>query len=124
VSVLPFPRRTREVTALRWVVRVFLEAVNGHQHDVTGARFDTEAEATEWAVAELDRLRVMHAGQLGGPDCRCYVAAVRAPGGWKSNKPGLDLQTGWGRGAEAELNAAELPPGCRTRSPGWWPNAR
>jgi hypothetical protein len=79
--VVPFSRRTREVAALSgWVVRVFLEAVNGHQRDVSGARFDTEAEATGWAVEVLERLRVTHAGQLGGPDCRCYVAAVRAPG--------------------------------------------
>ena len=63
-----------------WVVRVFLEALNGYQRDVTGARFDTEAEARGWAVAELERLRVTHAEQLGGPDCRCYVAVVRAPG--------------------------------------------
>jgi hypothetical protein len=81
VSVLPFPRRTRDVSApSRWTVRVFLEALNGDQRDVTGAPFDTETEARGWAVAELERLRVTHAGQFGGPDCRCYVAAVRAPG--------------------------------------------
>ncbi len=59
---------------------MFLEALNGDQRDVTGARFDTEAEARGWAVEVLERLRVTRAGQLGGPDCRCYVAAVRAPG--------------------------------------------
>ena len=81
MSVLPFPRRTHQVAApSRWAVRVFLESLNGDQRDVHGARFDTEAEATGWAVAELEQLRVTHAGQLGGPDCRCYVAAVRAPG--------------------------------------------
>ena len=81
MSVLPFPRRTRQVAAPSgWTVRVFLETLTGHQRDVTDARFDTEAEARGWAVAELERLRVTHAEQLGGPDCRCYVAAVRAPG--------------------------------------------
>jgi hypothetical protein len=81
VSVLPFPRRTREVAALsEWVVQVFPEALNGHQNDVSGARFDTEAEANGWAVEMLERLRITHAEQLGGPDCRCYVATVRAPG--------------------------------------------
>jgi hypothetical protein len=63
-----------------WVVRVFLEALNGDQRDVQGARFDTEAEARGWAVEVLERLRVTRAEQLGGPDCRCYVAVVRAPG--------------------------------------------
>jgi hypothetical protein len=81
VSVLPFPRRTHQVpTPSRWVVRAFLETLNGHQRDVHGARFDTEAEAHRWAVAELEQLRVTHAGQLGGRDCRCYVALVCAPG--------------------------------------------
>jgi len=81
VSVLPFPRRTRDVAApSRWAVRVFLEALNGDQRDVTGAPFGTEAEARGWAVAELERLRITHSEQLGGQDCRCYVADVCAPG--------------------------------------------
>jgi hypothetical protein len=81
VSVLPFPRHTREGAApSRWAVRVFLESLNGDQRDVHGARFDSEVEANGWAVEVLERLRVTHAGQLGGRDCRCYVAAVHAPG--------------------------------------------
>jgi hypothetical protein len=46
VSVLPFPRRTREGAApSRWAVRVFLEALNGDQRDVTSGQFDTETDA-------------------------------------------------------------------------------
>jgi hypothetical protein len=59
---------------------VFLEALHSDQRDVTAAQFDTEAEARGWAVEVLEQLRVTHAEQLGGRDCRCYVAIVRAPG--------------------------------------------
>jgi hypothetical protein len=80
MNVLALRRRTRcGPGPRRWTVRVFLEDLHGNQHDTAHARCGTEAEAIGWALATLERLRATSAEQLGGPDCRCYVAAVRGP---------------------------------------------
>ena len=64
----------------RWTVRVFLEDLHDNQHDVARARFDIEAKARLRPLAELERLYVTNAEQLGGPNCYCYVATVHGPG--------------------------------------------
>jgi hypothetical protein len=48
-------------------------------HVVTLAKFDTEAHANIWAVAELERLRRDSAKYLDGT--QCYAAEVEGPQG-------------------------------------------
>ena len=78
MSVLSFGRRSTEVV-LPWTVRVWLEDLRAPVGPPSLRWFANGSEATAWASAELERLRVAKGHQLGGDACLCYVARVRGP---------------------------------------------
>lgn len=72
-------RRPTE-TVPPWTVRVWLEDERAPVEEATERCFASKAEATAWAMTELQRLQQVEGHRLGGQDCLAYAARVQGPG--------------------------------------------